>query len=1012
MFFNCNNMDNYLKLCCSLIGFLFCSIGFGQAYNFNRISIQEGLSQSQAYAIFFDEENVAWIGTQGGGVCIFDGNKFSYLTKKDSLISNRVFKIIQIQDDIYIGQKGGVSVFDKKMNHLTNYRFKNSSDNVFDLIYFENKILVASESGLYRIQDRFLEPDDGLVKLEGISVFNFVYALDDDLWICSNDGFLNYKNPYNKLNKARGLSSNQVQCATLFNAEWVIGTYDNGLFFSNSTLNNSFTFDVLRNKTVLSLLNVDNQELWIGTMNNGIFVYNLIENTLKNYSTENGLSSNNVKTITSDYWGNIWIGTSGGGVSIYQNSPFIAYNKTAGLNGNYVFSILHDTKNNIWLGTDGMGVLRMNDSSRVLFDEEQGFYSEKVKSLFEDDKGNVWIGTEGKGLGLFVPDLGDTIFTFKNEKGLKGSWIKTFCQNKKTKKLFVGTADNGVFEVDYGTNFPYSVSFSTPKFQTGSLPKNISYLSSFEDRNYFTSATGEFGWFVNDELIVHFRKDKSFRNVVPSKEFLWMGTRDNGILRFSLNTAEELWINEWNEDKLASNNIYQLYYSDGYMWIGTEKGLDRFFVDSIGAFIDGKHFGYEDGFEGVETNINAGFVDKNNQLWFGTISGLFVYQGRQVTQNIPKKPTLKILDIQIVYNSIESTPYSASFENGQIGEELLLPYDKNHISFNFRAIHYSYPKKIKYRWRLEGLENDWTPISNVNIATYPNLIPGEYQFLVQASVDNSWDSQPVSFKFSIDKPYWEKFWFKFLYITIFLAIFIGVLVILFRRNKKKNEAFKNRILLEKNLLELEQKALRLQMNPHFIFNSINSIHNLIILNDTNKARYALSKFAKLMRRILENSREKFVSIESEIETLQNYVQLEILTSNSNVSIIFDYDTDFDLTEKVLPPLMLQPFVENALIHGLKGLSTDGVIKVGFKWLSDFVLECSIEDNGRGRKAAENMKSQREVYHKSTALEVAQERLMNLNSGSGLDSFEIFDLYNEDGTVKGTKVVFRINTEEC
>jgi len=162
-----------------------------------------------------------------------------------------------------------------------------------------------------------------------------------------------------------------------------------------------------------------------------------------------------------------------------------------------------------------------------------------------------------------------------------------------------------------------------------------------------------------------------------------------------------------------------------------------------------------------------------------------------------------------------------------------------------------------------------------------------------------------------------------------------------------------------------------------------------------------------MRMVLENSREKFISIDDEIETLENYVQLEKLTSTLDVELTIDVDESVDTAEEILPPLMIQPFVENAIIHGLKELDRPGLINVKFLLLNENVLECSIEDNGRGRKKAFEIIAQKESYHKSTALEVTQERLANLNKNSSFIPFEIIDLKDENENPNGTKIILRI-----
>ena len=197
------------------------------------------------------------------------------------------------------------------------------------------------------------------------------------------------------------------------------------------------------------------------------------------------------------------------------------------------------------------------------------------------------------------------------------------------------------------------------------------------------------------------------------------------------------------------------------------------------------------------------------------------------------------------------------------------------------------------------------------------------------------------------------------------------------------------------------------MNPHFIFNALNSIQALISQKDNKAARYQLAKFSKLMRSILENSRSQTIPLEDEIQTLENYLTIEC-SSRGNT---FDYeviaDDDIDIEEAMIPPMMLQPFVENAIIHGVAHLRENGKVTVHFK-KKNWTLECTISDNGIGRAKAKELKSQIDAQHKSAALEVTQERLDILNKNSNVGkSLEIIDLVNADGSAGGTKVVVRL-----
>lgn len=995
------------------IAFVLCLVvndGFAQSFNFQKISIQEGLPQSQAYDILFDSTQHAWIGTQGGGLCRYDGHEFQYFTKQDSLISNRIYSLEQIENKIWVGQKGGVSVFNLRGAHLYNYYSQEQNTIVNDIIQYKNEIYLATNNGPMIIEENEMLLYKENVTAEGQDTYSFFHD-GTELWLCSEIGLLNFGKPLIKINKARGLSNDQVQCVKKFGDYWVIGTYGGGLniYSPIEGMLKRNLFEDLKDHIILSLFEAKSGELWIGTLNNGVYVYSKKDGSLKNYQTSNGLSNNHVRVIAADLWQNIWIGTSGGGVSIFQNSPFVKYNTSTGLSGNYVYSVLNAGKNGLWVGTEGSPVVRINDTANVVFDEELGFNSEKVKSLFQDKNGDIWIGTEGKGLGVYsLYDGKDSIYSFSNASGMSSNWIKAFAQKDKNSPVYIATGGGGLMSVAKDWEFPVKVKFKKVKPSNREFPDRVSSLNFFEDQLWFTSPNGDYGFLKRNTLTAYNKSDVVFRNSAGLNNKIWLGSSDNGVLQIAMNKdsiISESWIS--TENGLSSNNIYQLTYSNQMLWVGTEKGLDQVQFDSLFNIQSIEHFGYEEGFEGVETNVNATHHDDDGNLWFGTVNGLFLYQGGEVNYNQRKPPVLQLLDLSIFYESIDSSEFAEHFEDGKMIKPLILPYDQNHIGFSFKAIHYAYSKNIRYRWMLKGADRDWTPASKNTTATYSNLAPGSYVFMVQAAIDESWEGETIEIAFEIDQPYYEKFWFKMGYYgLIFIVILIIVLVVVFRI-RRKNKTLKEKFELEKNLIELEQKALRLQMNPHFIFNVLTSIHNLIILNDSDKARYALSKFSKLMRRVLENSREKFISIDDEIETLENYVQLEKLTSNLDLELIIELDEEIDGAEDILPPLMIQPFVENAIIHGLKGIDYQGQIIVGFNLVTEHLLECWVQDNGRGRKNAAEINAQKENYHKSTALQVTQERLANLNKTGGFIPFEIIDLQTDQGEPKGTKVVFRL-----
>lgn len=976
-----------------LVLFCFVQISHSQIYNFRYLNNQNGLPQSQAFSVEFDNYGRAWVATQGGGVAIFDGVNFEYLLLQDSLISNRIYKLKNIQGEIYVGGKGGISIFNSDGEWILNKYFENKTLIVQDIIKYKDEIIIGTTKGIFILKNEQLQKVDFF---KDLIINSFFISNKNDLWINTTDGMYQFKNPLNRINKNRGLKNEFVTKVVEFNNNWFIATYGSGIYkYDSNKIIHSKVLLELKNKIVLDL-KITSNKLWIATQNSGVYTYDILEDNLIHYHINNGLSNNHVKCIDIDYWGNVWLGTSGGGVSIYNDSPFLEYNKSNGLNSNYIFSVLPSTSKGLWIGTQGLGVVKITDSTSALIDEDFGFKTVKTKVLFEDSKNGIWFGTEGEGLWL-VHELNnkDTALNFGNLHGLHSKWIKSIDENIKLNDLYVGTT-NGIFKGKL--TFDNNIKFK--KLKSANLPKRINQLKWSTNNNslFFASPNGA-GYIIGNRTFL-IDNSASFRNVVINDSMAWFGTVDKGVLIAKKDINGEFhtigWIN--NKNGLKSNNVYQLLINGQYLWVGTEKGLDEY--DFINETVS--HFGYEEGLEGVETNINSNYLDQYGNLWFGTTNGLFKYLNQPKKENkITQKPIFFISDIQVFYEPISETVYGSMYKNDSL---IRLSYKDNHVGFLLKSIHLSQSHKIKYRWKLDKVMKEWSPPSEINMATFSNLEPGTYTFYAKSAIDNNWDMEAVNFNFIIEPPIWQRLWFKITYISLSIIVVSLLLFAIYRRNIKKNKAILESIKLEKSILELEQKALRLQMNPHFIFNVLNSIHNLIILNDSGKARYALSKFSKLMRQVLENSREKLISIDDELETIKNYIQLEKLTSTSTFDLEIEIDEKLDSNEQLLPPLLIQPFVENAIIHGFKGVDYNGVIKLSFKLINEHLLECKIIDNGVGRVKSRQNKSQQETIHKSTALEVTQERLANLNVDKSYQSFEITNL-KSDGT--GTVITIKL-----
>ena len=357
-----------------------------------------------------------------------------------------------------------------------------------------------------------------------------------------------------------------------------------------------------------------------------------------------------------------------------------------------------------------------------------------------------------------------------------------------------------------------------------------------------------------------------------------------------------------------------------------------------------------------------------------------------------EKPALAITDIAINYVSIDSiTPYNYN-------KTLQLETNQNNVSFRFENISISAPKKIEYRYKLKDYFSLWNNAIRID---FPNLKYGKYNFIVESRFKNSDKISRKNFTFYIDRPLYKKTWFIIVTIAFFFFLLAFFVELYIRKINRKNTQKVNKLQLENYLLNLEQKALQLQMNPHFIFNVLNGIKALGNSGKPKELNKIISQFSILLRSVLNNSRLEEISLKNEIETLKNYLELEQKMN----SISFDYIIEtslnnIDSEEILFPPMLLQPFVENCIKHAFQPNTTAPKIRILFEVKHNF-LHFMIEDNGIGYH--QSKKEKIKTNHQSVALEVTKERIQHISKHN---SFSIEEIKNEK-EISGTIISFKI-----
>ena len=324
----------------------------------------------------------------------------------------------------------------------------------------------------------------------------------------------------------------------------------------------------------------------------------------------------------------------------------------------------------------------------------------------------------------------------------------------------------------------------------------------------------------------------------------------------------------------------------------------------------------------------------------------------------------------------------------------------NTISFDCSVLNFNNQDDIFYEYKLVGLSDNWET-TRMKYFDFASLGPGSYIFKFRAKRLNSDWSEPAVFRFDIDTPFWEKPIVFMMYIAILISIIL-IFILLIYKNKHAKKLFE--IKQNYQIKSLEQRALQAMMNPHFIFNVLNSIQFYLTSNNAIKAQLNLTRFAKLIRKNLEINQEKFISIEEEIEYLELYLSLEKLRFDESFQYKINVDSSIDESDVNIPTMLIQPFIENAIWHGIMPQGGVGEIIISFKRnLNNLII--TIFDNGVGYDAT---KSNINLHHKSVGLKMTEERLFLMQSiYNETFSMRVVKVDNKDSSLSGTKVTLKL-----
>ena len=335
-------------------------------------------------------------------------------------------------------------------------------------------------------------------------------------------------------------------------------------------------------------------------------------------------------------------------------------------------------------------------------------------------------------------------------------------------------------------------------------------------------------------------------------------------------------------------------------------------------------------------------------------------------------------------------------------QEIELPFGSNVIDVAFQGLAYPTADDLRYSYRL-GNQEQWIDIGSNRLVTLPALSPGQYEFQVKAGTPDG--NAPVrSLTLNVPTPFYQQWWFRLIALAALLGLSYAMYAYRVRKIRREEE---EKTAINKQIAELELKALRSQMNPHFMFNSLNSIKDFILQSKPAQAAEYLSDFAHLVRLILQNSREKTISLQEELDTLMLYIGLEELRFDHAFTFNCVIEEGIQLDQVQIPPMLLQPYIENAIWHGLMHKKEDGHLTLRFASQNGHV-QCVVDDDGVGRERARALKSMSATRYKSMGMGITHDRIEILNK---LDSLGIVvkveDKIDPDGNSRGTRVILTI-----
>lgn len=1018
----------------------FILIGQQEVLSFHQLSVADNLtSQTFNYYLFRDSYDFVWISSING-LNRFDGRRVeqyhSGSEDTSALFGENVYSNFfeDTTGNIWFSTNEAIHCYDRRRNSFHPYFIEEADEGTqreYQVLYLDRKdhrlwvrykqeLFILSLSnpeevqkvGTFPMQYRrrlvklsndkgfllFISTNKGIevnhiidkggieVKkvpwednLRNIRAYSFQLESDSLAWIGVESGLmkLNLKNGhFHIFNEFQGRSIQVVRGLAMASEDrLIVATEKEGIYFFDKT-KEAFThqLSVFQDGEATPFLNPvydiyfdPEQVLWVSSPGQGIYFASLKKRKFENFLEKDVVKTNDVRSVTEDSKGRIWCLTPSGIVVLGKGGRVLpGYEHLSGeeaaLAQGQPFYIFCDREDRIWVCTiKGLFLIR----------PETGSLQKIPSSPATAIPGVVFINQLSNGKLLASSQAAVLMEVVEQQEGFQ---LQPMGEDAVFRRPYTG-----IFK---GSNDMFYVTEEATGIRVFREEKNRIIQHSF------LPIKPQVNVIVTDTL----------------RKKLWVGT--SAGLFFADTELLPLELQKLNEFPIpALNGLLQ--DSRGRLWASTNQGIVRYDPETAAFRI----YGEADGIQAPEFNFWSFSKVSAGRFAFGGVNGLNIFDPMEIRDlQTPANPTLT----RLLVNDEEATGLECATTgatNVTQLQKLVLPYSQNTLSFYFSALEYSDPAATQFQYRMKGVVDDhFVDAGTDNFTRYANLPPGDHIFEVRASnSDGVWAPDTSQLAITIRPPWYQTWWFYTLLALSFLLIVYAVYRQQVRRiefRRKEAEYKQKQAEYQQQIAEIETSVLRLQMNPHFIFNSMNSISSYILKKDVSTANDYLGRFAKLMRMILKFAEKPFIDISTEMELLQQYLDTEKMRFHKEFDYEFEVGPEVDPDDVVIPTMILQPFVENAIWHGLAQKKGRGTIRIVFK-IENEQLHCSIEDDGVGRHAAQEQ-SLKAKQHESKALAITARRLHLLEEQEGEHaSYRIEDLVDDRGRPAGTRVVLQM-----